>query len=364
MDSEGDDQEQGEDVARVSGAAAGVLRFSEERDPFALTQFVRLRIIDPEGAYWRRGVEAATRWLRETGSSELRVPYLFTAPEEWGAVGGYPLGRWIADVRRYYAAGALEAARVTELETLGMVWSAWDTAWADGLAVAKDYAAVHGHLVPPTKTVWGGDGMALGVWLKNQRAAARKTRENAERRAAGETGVSAAGELSESRLEALDAIDPAWSPVWGIDWQRGFHLALVHLRSAGVLHSRAGEVIAQGEDLGAWTIAQRIGWDKLTLAQQWMLDSVLGLEPAVGGELQPAWKTQADRWATHLTAARQFHAREGHLRVPRKHVEEIAGDDGQVVGLRLGGWLDNTRRRADKLSAACRTELDELGMRW
>ncbi|MER6968665.1 helicase associated domain-containing protein [Streptomyces halstedii] len=119
-------------------------------------------------------------------------------------------------------------------------------------------------------------------------------------------------------------------------------------------------MIVQGEDLGAWTIAQRIEWDKLTPAQQWLLDSVLGLEPAAEGELQPVRKTQADRWATHLAAARQFDTREGHLRVPRKHVEEITGDDGQVVGLQLGGGLDNTRRRADKLSA----ELDEPGMRW
>ncbi|MET7826979.1 helicase associated domain-containing protein [Streptomyces sp. NPDC005386] len=194
-------------------------------------------------------------------------------------------------------------------------------------------------LADPSNAVWGGDGMALGVWLKNQRAAARKTRENAERRAAGETetGVSAAGELSESRMEALDAIDPAWCPGWGIDWQRGFHLTLQYLRSAGVLPETSGEVIVQGEDLVAWTIAQRIGWDKLTPAQQWMLDSVLGLEPAGEGELQPVRKTQADRWAIHLAAARQFHAREGHLRVPHKHVEERAGGDGEVVGLRLGG---------------------------
>ncbi|WP_240362068.1 DEAD/DEAH box helicase [Streptomyces sp. RLB1-9] len=105
---EGEDSEQERGLPRVSGAAAGVLRFSEERDPFALTQFVRLRIIDPEGAYWRRGIEAATKWLRETGNVELRVPYVFVAPQEWGAVGGYPLGRWLADVRRYYAAGTLE----------------------------------------------------------------------------------------------------------------------------------------------------------------------------------------------------------------------------------------------------------------
>ncbi|MDX3763465.1 DEAD/DEAH box helicase [Streptomyces sp. AK02-04a] len=354
----GGEEDGREGAARVSGAAAGVLRFSEERDPFALTQFVRLRIIDPEGAYWRRGIEAATRWLRETGKTELRVPYVFVAPEEWGAVGGYPLGRWLADVRRYYAAGSLEGKRVTELEALGMVWSAWDTAWADGLAVAKDYAAVHGHFLPPTNAVWGGDRMAIGVWAKNQRAAARKTHENAVRRVAGETGVSSAGELSESRLEALDAIDPAWCPAWGIDWQRCFHLTLMHIRSGGALTVRAGETIVQGEDLGAWTVAQRVGWDRLTPAQQWMLESVLGLDPAVEADL-PVRRTQADRWATHLAAARQFHAREGHLNAPRKHVEDVGG-----VPVKLGGFLDNTRRRASKLTPERRAELDALGMRW
>ncbi|MFD8767168.1 Helicase associated domain protein [Streptomyces mirabilis] len=361
---EGEDREQ--DVARVSGAAAGVLRFSEERDPFALTQFVRLRIIDPEGAYWRRGIEAATKWLRETGAAELRVPYVFVAPEQWGAVGGYPLGRWIADIRRYYAAGTLEANRVVELEALGMVWSAWDTAWADGLAVAKDYAAVHGHLLAPTNVTWGGDGMAIGVWLKNARGAARKTRENAERRAAGETGVSAAGELSESRLDALDAIDPAWCPAWSIDWQRGFHLTFTHVRAAGALPMQAGEVIVQGEDLGAWTRAQRTGWDRLTPVQHWLLTSVLGLEPASKAELQPTRRTQADRWAVNLAAARQFHVREGHLVVPRKHVEVIAtgGDDGLEEAVKLGAFLDNTRRRASKLAEQRRADLDALGMRW
>ncbi|MGC4986766.1 Helicase associated domain protein [Streptomyces sp. DT193] len=370
FESEGGEQERG--LARVGSAAAGVLRFSEERDPFALTQFIRLRIIDPEGAYWRRGIEAATRWLRESGSAELRVPYVFVVPEEWGgAVGGYPLGRWLADVRRYYVAGTLEAKRVLELEALGMVWSAWDTAWADGLAVAKDYAAVHGHLVPPTHAVWGGGsggdgGLAIGIWAKNQRAAARKTRVNAERRAAGEMGVPYAGELSESRMDALDAIDPAWCPAWSIDWQRCFALTLAHARAGGALPEAAGEVIVQGEDLAAWNRAQRAGWEKLTPVQQWLLDSVLGLEPLTPQEAaaQPTRKTQANRWATHLAAARQYRAREGHLHVGRQHVEEITGEGGEVVGLRLGGWLDNTRRRADKLTPQRRAELDELGMRW
>ncbi|WP_244362292.1 hypothetical protein [Streptomyces aquilus] len=76
----------------IGAAAAGVLRFTEERDPAALAQFVRLRVIDPEGTYWRRGIEAATRWLHQTDNTELRVPYTFETPGEWGALGGHPLG--------------------------------------------------------------------------------------------------------------------------------------------------------------------------------------------------------------------------------------------------------------------------------
>ncbi|TRO55523.1 helicase-related protein, partial [Streptomyces sp. IB201691-2A2] len=90
QDGDGDREAQ-----RVSERASGVLRFSEERDPAALTRFVQLRVIDPEGAYWRRGIEAATRWLRETGNSELRVPFTFVTPEGWGAVSAHPLGAWV-----------------------------------------------------------------------------------------------------------------------------------------------------------------------------------------------------------------------------------------------------------------------------
>ncbi|MET7989053.1 helicase associated domain-containing protein [Streptomyces sp. NPDC005281] len=166
-------------------------------------------------------------------------------------------------------------------------------------------------------------------------------------------------------MDALDAIDPGWCPAWGIDWQRRFTLTLAHVRAGGTLPVRAGGIIVQGEDLGAWTRPQRAGWEKLTPVQQWLLDSVLGIEPLTPEEAaaQPTRRTQADRWATHLAATRQYHAREGHLHVPRKHIEELAGEDRESgTSVRLGGWLENTRRRASKLTPERRTALDQLGM--
>ncbi|MER7196623.1 helicase associated domain-containing protein [Streptomyces sp. CB01635] len=129
----------------------------------------------------------------------------------------------------------------------------------------------------------------------------------------------------------------------------------------------------QGEDLGAWVQAQRLGWDRLGVAQQWLLESVLGIEEAE----RPVRRTQDDKWNLNLAAARRFHAREGHLNVPRKHVEEVpagvegagGGTNGQDDGaggalVQLGMFLANTRRRADKLTKQRRAELDQLDMRW
>ncbi|MET9914612.1 Helicase associated domain protein [Streptomyces sp. NPDC006476] len=341
---------------RVGMEAAGVLRFSEERDPAALTQFVRLRVIDPEGAYWRRGIEAATRWRRETGSRELTVPYTYVTPEDWPAIGGYPLGVWVADQRRYYAAGVLEASRVAELEALGMVWSVQASAWETGLAVARSYAATHGHFLPAASVVW--DDFPIGVWAKNQRAAARKTYQNAARREAGEVGVPSAGELSESRLEALADIDPGWCPAWDIAWQRSYRLTLTHLRAGGALPTAAGQLIVQGEDLGAWVAGQKAAWPQLTPAQAYLLET-LGVDPDDAQGARPGPRSQDERWAINLAAARQFHAREGHLRPARKHVEVVDGEE-----IKLGAFLDNTRRRAAKLSPERRADLDHLGMRW
>ncbi|MFI0545262.1 Helicase associated domain protein [Streptomyces sp. WSLK1-3] len=357
-DGEADQDDVDADVDPVSERAAGVLRFSEERDPAALTQFVRLRVIDPEKAYWLRGIEAATRWLRETGNSELRVPFTYVTPEDWGALGGHPLGVFIADQRRYYREGTLDASRVTELQKLGMVWSVHASAWEAGLAVARDYAAVHGHCLPGASVVW--DGYPLGVFLKNARAGAKKARENAVRRANGETGISSAGELSQSRMEALAEIDPGWAPEgWDVAWQRSYRLLLAHVKAGGAVPAVPGEVVVQGEDLAVWVSAQRAGWERLAPAQRFLVE-MLGIEPPAEGEVVgPVRRSQDELWERNMTAARQFHAREGHLRVPRQHREDV---DGELLG--LGSFISNARRRADKLSPERRDSLTDLGMRW
>lgn len=343
----------------TSALARSLLSFSTPRDPAVLAQFMRLRVLRPENTYWRHGIQAAVRYVAESG--DLRVPYAFVTPQDWDPA-GFPLGTWIADQRRFFTSGRMKEARARELEGLGMVWSHFDVAFAEGLSAAAAWAAEHGHLLPPAGATW--NGYPVGVWMKNQRTFGRRAAEIESRRAAGLPVHSTAGALSEERRAALEDIDPSWCPVWDVAWQRCYRLCQGVVQDGGLLPAAAGQAVVQGEDLGAWVQTQRRTWHQLLPAQQWMLENMLGVSPAGPEEGPAVRRTQADKWATNVRAAEQYRAREGHLRVPRMHVEEVAGAEGAVTPVRLGSFLDNARRRAGKLTDERRAQLDALGMRW
>lgn len=373
----------------LRGGAEALLSFSVPRDPALLAAFVRLRVLHPEHEHWRRGVEAARLYAAVNG--DLKVPFAFKVPEGGGAVdtgravgsaetmealktagitepvgtagtvgilgtaevvgavpewppglARFPLGQWIADARRTYRRGALGRERAAQLDELGMVWSHFDVAFEEGLAAARGWAEEHGHLLPPVDAVWRG--APVGVWVKNQRAAARRE---------------GPGALSEERREALEAIDASWCPAWEISWQRAFHLTRVHLDAGGRLPQGPGEAVVQGEDLGVWLRGQRQSWERLSWSQRWLLEHALGVTPAEGADLPRPRVGHAAAWAAHLEAARQFHSRERHLRVPRTHVERVGDRE-----LRLGAWIANQRSRAASLTEARAAALTELGMRW
>jgi Helicase associated domain len=70
------------------------------------------------------------------------------------------------------------------------------------------------------------------------------------------------------------------------------------------------------------------------------------------------WHPRTDDWERGMTAAREYHAANGHLRVPTSYV---APD-----GFKLGTWLGTRRterKRGDLVSRRI-ADLDALGMAW
>ncbi len=374
---EGEEAGSDRSVRGLSVPAQKLLKFSTPRDPAQLAAFINLRVISPEHAHWWRGIEAAVIYRRLHG--DLRVPFTYQVPggedqdqvegEGWPAsLTSFPLGQWIAGNRRFYARGRLEQDRIEQLEKLGMIWSHFGVAWEEGLAAARGWAAEHGHLLAPLDATY--QGYRVGIWLKNQRAAARKAAEIEQRRGEGLPVPSSAGALSQTRREQLEDIDPAWCPAWPVEWQRAFHLTRMHLQAGHPLPMTPGEIVYQGEDLGRWVRSVRYGWDQLTAVQQWLCEQVLGIEAADEDEQPKQRRSQADKWALNYQAARQFFEREGHLRVPRKHIERIIlngygdGGGGEEREVRLGAWISNQRSRAVTLSPQRIEQLSAIGMRW
>lgn len=336
--------------SEVGSAAQGLLSFSTRRDPAQLAAFISARVLRPEGEFWRRGLQAALAFRGDQG--HLRVPYGYTAPD------GFPLGVWISNQRRLNRQGSLGPERVAQLDELGMVWSRFTVAFDEGLAAARGWAAEHGHLLAPTEATW--ENYPVGVWLKNQRAAARRS-EDRQADAGREEG-SAAGGLSRERRRALEEIDPAWCPVWPMAWQRCFHLARTYRQAGGVLPEREGALILQGEDIGRWVQTQRQEWKTLSAAQQWLFGEVLGIRPLPEQHPAPSAvprRSRAQKWEANLAAARRYRTREGHLNVPRSHTETVEGTE-----LALGVFIANSRARKAKLAVERVEELSALGMRW
>ncbi|MEV5982088.1 helicase associated domain-containing protein [Streptomyces sp. NPDC052114] len=79
--------------------------------------------------------------------------------------------------------------------------------FAVGLAHARDYAGVHGHLALPHPVQH--NGFPLGRWLTSKRGEARA---HARRTPAPWPG-----------MQALAALDPWWLPPWSFAWQRDYH---------------------------------------------------------------------------------------------------------------------------------------------
>ncbi|MFG2590422.1 helicase associated domain-containing protein [Streptomyces sp. NPDC048438] len=100
-----------------------------------------------------------------------------------------------------------------------------------------------------------------------------------------------------------------------------------------------------------------------------MCVNVLGIEPVGEAEMPKPSMSQAQKWAMHFTAARQFFEREGHLKAPRKHIETISipgtgAGQGEGRPLKLGAWIANQRTRAATLTPERAEQLSAVGMRW
>ncbi|WP_239487014.1 helicase associated domain-containing protein [Streptomyces durocortorensis] len=187
-----------------------------------------------------------------------------------------------------------------------------DQAFTTGLAHARAYAAVHGHLAAPIHSRF--DGFALGRWLSNHRKFPAMPPEH---------------------VAELEALDPWWRPPWTVMWQRFYYQARDHVRARGPLRPDRG-FPATSFGLGEWLYSQCTGYDSLHPAQQRLLADI-GLTPEAVRAARPRRKNMATHFQRALACASTYAGTHGTL--------VTATTDTVQDGLKLGQWLANQRSK-------------------
>jgi superfamily II DNA or RNA helicase len=322
--------EDGEEESRL------LLRFAAPRDPVMVADWVSFNVIDTERQDWARGWAKLKTYVERVGNA--RVPYGHRE-------GATPLGQWVAEQRRAYAAGEMSGQRARRLEQLGMVWSVADERFQENLEAAKAYYDQHWTLCAPrTATALG---KPLGMWLANLRRPG-------------------ALEGHPEWKTALEAMDKDWNPDWPPEWQRHYAALRELVRDeegqVGAVEVLPG-VTVHGMDIGKWLARQRTPkvWQALTDGQRERLEQ-LGITPPAPEPEAPAKPstTPMSTFERGVAALTQYKAREGSVKVPRAHVERL--EDGTEV--KLGVWITNAKTRRAKLTADKLAALATLGLEW
>ena len=102
----------------------------------------------------------------------------------------------------------------------------------------------------------------------------------------------------------------------------------------------------EGINLGTWVATQRVKRDKLESRRRAQLEAVPGW----------LWVATTDTFHAKLALLRKYSEREGHARVPQRHVED---------GVNLGTWVATQRKARHDLDPAHRLALEAIpGWTW
>ncbi|MFJ8563004.1 Helicase associated domain protein [Streptomyces microflavus] len=365
----GGDGEDQEDDDTQAAAEAALLHFSSPRDAATIAAFLRTRVYRPESLVWLEGYQALIRWRAENEITWVHaVPY--DTETEVGVTKTFPLGRWVHQQRKALRAGELEERRKTLLDApeAGMVWEPGEEAWENKLAALRSYRRATGHLAPRQDAVWddpaGVSPLPIGQHLANLR---RKG------------GLGKDPERAARRAEQLAAIDEDWNCPWPLNWQRHYRVLADLVDADGALPYIAPGVTFDGDDIGTWRWQQqKAGAQAQLLPEQRERLAQLGIKAAELPEPAPA----ATRTATGsgkgpskaqaafergLAALAQWVEQEGDRPVPRGAVIEVEVEvdgEAELVPVKLGVWISNTKSRRDRLNADQLAALAKLGMAW
>ena len=217
-------------------------------------QILRLEAI---GMDWRsrsdqnfeRGYEALLEYKKEFKNVDVKASYV--------AKDGYPLGKWVSNIRRKYKEShgkPMTKEQKMRLDDLGMIWDKVRYQWDRNFEAAKAYYSKYGNLKVPNQYETE-DGIALGVWLSNQRAVYEGKNPKAV-------------PLTAEQIRQLESIGMEWEKGHDTQWRDRYRCAERYYKAHGNLKVPVTYVTEDGRLLGKWVSRQKEQYKKHTLSKE------------------------------------------------------------------------------------------------
>jgi hypothetical protein len=250
---------------------------------------------------------------------------------------GNKLGCWIQRLRLKKRNGAtLCPEKERRFKEIGFTWNAHEGKWDTMLRALAQFHQREGHAEVPCKHIeyLDGDGkLNLGTWLKLQRSLQRCGMLDARRaelllaHMVPKPNIPLqieTGRHRDRRKHLLQSYGVGLKP-HVIEWDFKFLLLLEFRDREGHMRVPVNH-FRDGKNLGAWAIHQR---------NQKKDGKICPEKERRLNEVGFIWNAREGKWDTMMRALAQFNQREGHVNVPRNHIEDL--DDGGK--LNLGLWL-------------------------
>ncbi len=228
------------------------------------------------------------------------------------------LGSWVRNQRS--SRSEIPEARQKRLGEIGFTWDVFSNRWDEAFSALKCFKKREGHTLVPGGHV--ENGIRLGSWTKNQRTNSAN--------------------MDPARLRQLNEIDFAWDAN-DESWKQYLGLFLKFIKREG--HSNVPQRHLEGGlKLGLWVNNLRHGKSQIQPDRLKLLNS-----------LNFPWDPYSTRWESNFQALLKFRKREGHVLVPKGHIES---------GIKLSSWVVSQRAQRNEMQSERKARLDKIGFSW
>ena len=303
------------------GSWLGDQRVAYKQKTLSPDRIARLEAIgivwDQLAAQWEKHYAVLKRIFDEGDDANVPVDTV---------IDGLRVGKWLQDQRRAYKEDMMSPDRIARLEAIGIVWDQLAAQWEKHYAVLKRLFDEGGNANVPNRAII--DGLNVGTWLQNQRAAYKD------------------GTLSPDRIAQLEAIGIVWDQL-AAQWEKHYAV-LKRIFDEGDDANVPVDTVIDGLRVGAWLSSHRQDYKQGILSP----DRIARLE-AIG----IVWDQHAAQWEKHYAVLTRLFDEGGDVNVPQSTV---------IDGLKVGAWLSTQRKdyKKGKLSPDRIARLEVIGIVW